>query len=98
MSAAIVVLVILKRAWLLEALSLALNAQPRWLLAALGVILASYMVSGQVFRVALRPQGHHIGTFRAWMTALVAIMISQSMPAGGVAFQPSKPPLWRRWN
>ncbi|KPV50849.1 hypothetical protein SE17_24550 [Kouleothrix aurantiaca] len=85
MSAAIVVLVILKRAWLLEALSLALNAQPRWLLAALGVILASYMVSGQVFRVALRPQGHHIGTFRAWMTALVAIMISQSMPAGGVA-------------
>lgn len=84
MSAGIVVLVILKRAWLLEALSLARNAQPRWLLAALAVILCSYMVSGQVFRVALRPQGHRIGTIRAWMTALVAIMISQSMPAGGV--------------
>lgn len=85
MSAGIVVLVILKRAWLIDAMALALDAQPKWLLAAQVIILLSYMVSGQVFRVALRKQGYHIGTFRAWMTALVAIMLSQSMPAGGVA-------------
>ncbi len=84
MSVGIVALVVLNRAWLLEALGLARGAQLRWLAAALGVILASYMVSGQVFRVALRRQGHRLGTLRAWMTALVAIMISQSMPAGGV--------------
>lgn len=84
MSAGVVLLVALNWSWLLDALGLARDAQPRWLLAALAIILASYMVSGQVFGLALRRSGHRIGTLRAWMTALVAIIISQSMPAGGV--------------
>jgi len=84
MSAGIAVLVILNRAWLLEALGLARTARPLWLAAALVIILTSYMISGQVFRVALWRSGRRIGTLRAWITALVAIIISQSMPAGSV--------------
>lgn len=84
MTGGVIWLVVYNWAWLIEALGLARDAQPIWLAAALAVILASYMVSGQVFRVALRAQGYRIGTLRAWLTALVAIIISQSMPAGGV--------------
>jgi uncharacterized protein (TIRG00374 family) len=84
MSAGIALLMILNRGWLLEALSLARTARPVWLAAALGVILTSYMISGQVLRVALWRSGSRIGTLRSGITALVAIIISQSMPAGGV--------------
>jgi uncharacterized protein (TIRG00374 family) len=83
-SAGIVVLVILNRSWLREAMSLARSARPFWLAAALVVILISYMISGQVLRVALWRSGRRIGTLRAWITALVAIIISQSIPAGSV--------------
>jgi uncharacterized protein (TIRG00374 family) len=85
MSAGIVVLVILNRKWLVEALSLARTARPLWLAVAMAVILISYMISGQVFRAALWRSGRRIGTLRAWITALVAIIISQSVPAGSVA-------------
>jgi uncharacterized membrane protein YbhN (UPF0104 family) len=84
MSTGIALLVILNRGWLLEALSLARTARPLWLAAALLIILTSYMISGQVLRVALWRSGRRIGTLRAGITALVAIIISQSMPAGGV--------------
>lgn len=84
LSGGIAVLVVLNRAWLLDALSLARGAQPAWLAAALLVILLSYLVSGQVLRVALAQMGQQISVLRAWMTALVAIIISQSIPAGGV--------------
>src|SRR5215211_4163435 len=67
LSAGIVALVILNRGWLLEALSLARTARPLWLVAALAVILISYMISGQVFRVALGRSGRRIGTLRAWI-------------------------------
>jgi uncharacterized protein (TIRG00374 family) len=84
MSAGIVALVVVNQAWLRDALNLARAAQPLWLVAALAVILTSYLVSGQVLRVTLRLLGHRFGTLRAWITALVAILISQSVPAGGV--------------
>lgn len=84
LSAGVVALVV--RSWpeLLAAIGLARDAQPSWLLAALAVILASYMLSGQVLRLALAPSGHRLSSLRAWLTALVAILISQSVPAGGV--------------
>ena len=83
-SLGIVLLVILNRAWILEALALARAARPLWLLAALSIILGSYLISSQVFQVVVRSLGHRVGTLRLWATALVAIVTSQSLPAGGV--------------
>lgn len=84
LSLGVVVLAITNRAWLLEALRLARAVQPLWLAAALLVVLLSYLISSQVFRVVLRSLGYQIGVVRMWMTAIVAIMLSQSVPAGGV--------------
>lgn len=72
------------RQWLGEAIGLVRTSRPLWLLAALAIILVSYLISSQVFRVALRSLGYRVGVLRLWATALVAIVTSQSLPAGGV--------------
>lgn len=61
------------------------TAEPFWLVAALATIALSYLLSAQVFAVALRSLGHRMSIFRLWGTALTAIVMSQSVPAGGVA-------------
>lgn len=73
------------REWIGEAFGLLAEAQPLWLGVALGVICLSYLVSAQVFTVVLRSLGYQMGMVRLWATALVAIVTSQSVPAGGVA-------------
>jgi uncharacterized protein (TIRG00374 family) len=83
-SLGILALVLLNRAWIAEALGLARGASPLWLAAALAIILGSYLISSQVFNVVLRSLGHRVGWLRLWATALVAIVTSQSLPAGGV--------------
>jgi uncharacterized membrane protein YbhN (UPF0104 family) len=84
LSLAALLLAAQNRAWIVDAIELARSARPMWLLAALGIILGSYLLSSQVFRVVLRSLGHRAGVLRLWATALVAIVTSQSMPAGGV--------------
>lgn len=83
-SCLIFLLAIINRSWLLEALSLARTANPLWLIVALGLIVISYLVSSQVFQVVLSSLGYRFGIRHLWAIALVAIMISQSVPAGGV--------------
>jgi uncharacterized protein (TIRG00374 family) len=83
-SLAIILLAYLNRAFIVEAFSLLDEAQPLWLLASFALICLSYLVSAQVFNVVLRSLGYQMGTLRLWATALVAIVISQSVPAGGV--------------
>jgi uncharacterized protein (TIRG00374 family) len=73
------------RAWILEALGLARAAKPAWLLLAFVVVLVSFLISSQVFHVALHVLGHRVGTLRLWGTAVVAIVTSQLFPAGSVA-------------
>jgi len=84
MTGAILVLAFLKRAWLHEAFRLAEAAQPAWLLLGLVTIVASFLISSQVFQVVLRALGHRLGVLRLWATAVVAIVTSQVIPAGGV--------------
>jgi uncharacterized protein (TIRG00374 family) len=74
----------LNRQWLGEAIGLVRAASPLWLAAALAVILGSYFVSSQVLRVTLRSLEHRLGAGRLWAITLVAIVTSQSLPAGGV--------------
>lgn len=80
----ILVLAFVNRQWLLEAFGLVREANLRYLVIALGMILLSYLISSQVFQVVLRSLGYRLGVVRLWATALVAIVISQSVPAGGV--------------
>jgi uncharacterized protein (TIRG00374 family) len=73
------------REWIVEALGLARAAKPAWLLLAFAVILASFLISSQVFRVTLHALGYHVSVLRLWAIAIVAIMTSQLFPAGSVA-------------
>jgi uncharacterized protein (TIRG00374 family) len=84
MSLGAVALAYLNRQWLGEALGLARAARPLWLFVALAITLGSYFVSSQVFQVVLRSLGYRVGALRLWAIALVAIVTSQSLPAGGV--------------
>jgi uncharacterized protein (TIRG00374 family) len=84
-SAGIVLLAVFNRAWILEALGLARTAKPGWLLLAFVVILLSYLISSQVFYLALHSLGHRMGMLRIWGIAVVAIVTSQLFPAGSVA-------------
>ncbi|MFQ3661531.1 MAG: lysylphosphatidylglycerol synthase transmembrane domain-containing protein [Chloroflexaceae bacterium] len=83
-SLAILVLAYLNRAWIVEAFSLLGEARPLWLALSVILIGLGYLVSAQVFNIVLRSLGYRIGILRLWATALVAIVISQSVPAGGV--------------
>lgn len=84
-SLGILILAYRNRAWIGEAFGLLAQAQPLWLGVAFGTICLSYLVSAQVFAVVLHSLGYRMGMLRLWATALVAIMTSQSVPAGGVA-------------
>jgi uncharacterized protein (TIRG00374 family) len=85
LTVAILLFAFFNRAWILEALGLARAATPAWLLLAFGVILGSFLISSQVFYVALHSLGHRVGVLRLWATAIVAIVTSQLFPAGSVA-------------
>jgi uncharacterized protein (TIRG00374 family) len=83
-SLAILVLAYLNREWIVDAFGLLREARPIWLVAAFVMICLSYLVSSQVFNVVLRSLGYRMSWLRLWGSALVAIVISQSVPAGGV--------------
>src|SRR5215217_5192340 len=85
LTAGILLFAFFNRAWIIEALGLARAAKPAWLLLAFSVIMVSFLISSQVFGVALHALGHPVGVLRLWATALVAIVTSQLFPAGSVA-------------
>ncbi len=83
-SLVILTMAYLEREFFLEAFSLVKTIRLDWLLLAFGVMLLSFLVMSQVFQVALRLQGYRMSVFRLWAMALVSIILSQSIPAGGV--------------
>ncbi len=83
-SIGIVTLAILNRHWIAEAFDLLNEAKPGWLLVGGLLIAFSYLISAQVFNVVLRSLGYRMNLLRLWAMALTAIVISQSVPAGGV--------------
>jgi uncharacterized protein (TIRG00374 family) len=68
--------------WIFEAIQLVETARPLGLAAALLIIPASFLISSQVLRLGLRALGHTVSVLRMWATALVAIVLSQLLPAG----------------
>src|SRR3954469_7417672 len=85
LTAGILLFAFFNRAWIIEALGLARAAKPAWLLLAFIVILASFLISSQVFHVALHALGYRVGVLRLWATTVVAIVTSQLFPAGSFA-------------
>jgi uncharacterized protein (TIRG00374 family) len=85
LTAGILLFAFFNRAWILEALGLARSAKPAWLLLGFVVVLFSFLISSQVFHVALHSLGYRIGMLRLWGVTVVAIITSQLFPAGSVA-------------
>jgi membrane-associated phospholipid phosphatase/uncharacterized membrane protein YbhN (UPF0104 family) len=71
------------RIW--PALALLRAAQPSWLLVALALELTSFFCASRVYARVLRSLGYRCGALRLWIVALVAIVLSQSVPMGGMA-------------
>jgi uncharacterized protein (TIRG00374 family) len=83
-SVAILLVALFNRERLLDAFAVVERASPFWIAAACGTILLSYFMTSQVLVIGLRSMGYRLGLLRLWASALVAVIISQSVPAGGV--------------
>ena len=85
LSLAILVLAYVRRDKVWAAISLLDQAQPIGLLVAFALILLSFYSAAHVYDRALRSTGHKLGMLRLWGTAIVAILLSQAVPGGGLA-------------
>lgn len=81
----VVVLAVVYRAKIFEAVRTLEQIQARWLVLAVALELVGFFLSSQVYQGALRSLGYKISSLRLWAMTLVAILLSQSVPAGGVA-------------
>ena len=82
---AVVVVIVVRRQYIWNEVQVLREASLPWLLAALGLVLLGFFCASQVFQIALRELGYKLGPLRLWGTAIVAIMLSQAVPAGGIA-------------
>jgi len=81
----VLLVIVVRRQYIWNELQVLRGANPFWLLAALGLVLLGYFCASQVYQIALRQLGYRLGATRLWGTAIVAIMLSQAIPAGGIA-------------
>jgi uncharacterized protein (TIRG00374 family) len=81
----VIVLAYIKRDRIALALDSLREAQPSWLFLALILELFAFFLASLVYNRVLRSLGYRINALRLWAVALVAIILSQSVPAGGVA-------------
>jgi uncharacterized protein (TIRG00374 family) len=85
LSIGVVALAYFKRDRIALALTQLREVRPAWLLLALSLELLAFFLASQIYYRALRSLGYRFSALRLWATALVAIILSQSVPAGGVA-------------
>src|SRR5690349_4264706 len=81
----VIILAYIKRDRIGLALTQLREVQPAWLLLAFSLELLAFFLASQIYYRALRSLGYRFSALRLWATALVAIILSQSVPAGGVA-------------
>jgi uncharacterized protein (TIRG00374 family) len=81
----VVILAYIKRDRIALALTSLREAQLSWLLLAFVLELFGFFCASQIYYRVLRSLGYSFSPLRLWGTALVAIILSQSVPAGGVA-------------
>jgi uncharacterized membrane protein YbhN (UPF0104 family) len=85
LSIGVLALAYYKRDRIALALTQLREIRPAWLVLALSLELLAFFLASQIYYRALRSLGYRFSALRLWATALVAIILSQSMPAGGVA-------------
>lgn len=86
LTAIVIGLIAINFDFILESLQLAATARLEWVAVAFGLELIGFFVASQVYRIALKSLGyssHH--PLRLWAVTMIAIVMSQSFPAGGVA-------------
>ncbi len=81
----VVILAYINRHKVLAAFALLAHANLIWIAAAVCLELTSFFISSQVYAPALHSLGHRFSMLRLWAMTMVAIVLSQSFPAGGVA-------------
>jgi uncharacterized protein (TIRG00374 family) len=81
----IIGLAYIKRDRIALALASLREARPAWLALAIALELFAFFLASKVYDRVLRSLGYRINPLRLWAIALVAIILSQSVPAGGVA-------------
>jgi uncharacterized protein (TIRG00374 family) len=81
----IIVLAYFKRDRIELAFSSLREARPSWLFLAIVLELFAFFLASQVYYRVLQSLGYRISALRLWAVALVGIILSQSVPAGGVA-------------
>jgi uncharacterized protein (TIRG00374 family) len=81
----VLILAYIKRDRIAQAFDSLREAQTSWLMLAIVLELFAFFLASQVYDRVLRSLGYRLGMLRLWATALVGIILSQSVPAGGVA-------------
>ncbi len=85
LSLAVLLLAYIRRDKVWAAIGLLDQAQPIGLLVGFALILLSFYSAAHVYDRALRSTGHKLSMLRLWATAIVAILLSQAVPGGGLA-------------
>jgi uncharacterized protein (TIRG00374 family) len=81
----VVVLVYVERDRIVSAFALLRGAQPIWLFLALVLSFFSFFCTSLIYAIALRSLGYrHFGMLRVYAITIVALIVSQTVPAGGV--------------
>jgi uncharacterized protein (TIRG00374 family) len=82
----VVLLILIVNNWatIHEAIMLVSHARPAWLALALATIFVGYFAAGQVYGRVLATLGYRANPLWLGSTAFVALLISQSIPAGTV--------------
>lgn len=81
----VLLLALINHEQLIKAFALLPRANFTWLLLAIVTVQCGFLISSIVFHVVLRPIGYRVGIIQMWAISVVAIILSQSVPAGGVA-------------
>lgn len=81
----VLLLALINHEQLIKAFGLLPRADFTWLLLAFVTVQCGFLISSIVFHVVLRPIGYRVKITQMWAISVVSIILSQSVPAGGVA-------------
>jgi len=64
---------------------LLVQAEPFWLLAAIGLQALTYVAQGQIFRVVLQAGNQHLSVWGAARLSLMKLFVDQALPSSGIS-------------
>ncbi|WP_449440740.1 magnesium-translocating P-type ATPase [Pseudomonas migulae] len=64
---------------------LLMEAEPLWLVGALGLQALTYLAQGQVFRVVLKARAQHLSLWDAGKLSVMKLFVDQALPSSGIS-------------